>query len=104
MVEADQFIASSSTTSRRIGRSEVVHRMLLCAMVAGVEGAVAFALVLGVALSYHLLGLHVAVTEFNVVFYGGYALLTGLLYAVFAAIACSRFLERHLDAQLNIEQ
>jgi len=102
MVEADQFIGSS-IASPGVGRGDVVHRMLLCALVAGAEGLVACALVFGIALAYHLLGLHQSVAEFSTLLYGGYGLLTGLVYAAFAAIACSRFLERTLDRQFDIQ-
>jgi Undecaprenyl-phosphate glucose phosphotransferase len=103
MAEADQFIASNVSPAR-IGRDDVVHRLLLCAMVAAVEGGVASLLVFGVAVAYHLLGLHQTVDAFHTLFYAGYGLLTGAVYATFAAIACGRFLERMLESHLDVQQ
>ena len=75
-------------------RDEIVHPMLLCAMVAAVEGFGAFGVTFGVALLYHVLALNESLLEFNTLFYGGYGLVTGGLYAIFAAIGCGQFLTR----------
>ena len=101
MAEAEHFSAHSEST---FGRDEVVHRMLLCAVVAAIEGGVGAALVLCVAIAYHLLFLHQHITEFATLFYTAYSLLTGATYAAFSAVACSRFLERNLTRQLDIQQ
>ena len=100
MAEAEHF---SVSTDSRVQRDDVVHRMLLCAIVAGTEGAVAAMLVLSVALSYHLFVLHQHIGEFATLFYTAYGLLTGATYAAFAASACSRFLERNLSRHLDIQ-
>jgi Undecaprenyl-phosphate glucose phosphotransferase len=44
------------------------------------------------------------VTDFATLFYVAYSLLTGATYAVFAAFACSRFLERDLSRQNDIRE
>jgi Undecaprenyl-phosphate glucose phosphotransferase len=100
MAEAEHFTAS---TEHSFGREDVVHRLLLCAVIAGIEGAVAATLVLSVAVGYHLLVLHQHFGEFATLFYTAYGLLTGATYAAFAASACSRFLERSLTRQLDIQ-
>jgi Undecaprenyl-phosphate glucose phosphotransferase len=102
MAEADQFISSAHEDHAR--RDDVVHRMLLCFVVAGIEGVLASALVLGAALFYHLVILHQNIIEFATMFYTAYGLLTGAVYGAFAAIACSRFLERNLTRQVDIQQ
>lgn len=103
MVEADQFFASTerSGISRR---DDVVHRLWLCVIVALVEGGVAFGLVFGAALLYHLLVLHQHVAAFDALLYGAYGLLAGIVYATFSCIATTRLLERVLTSQLDVQQ
>jgi Undecaprenyl-phosphate glucose phosphotransferase len=100
MAEAEHFSASTESSFRR---DDIVHRMLLCAVIAGIEGTVAATLVLCIALGYHLFILHQPITDFATLFYTAYSLLTGATYAAFAASACSRFLERNLTIQLDIQ-
>jgi polysaccharide biosynthesis protein PslA len=99
MAEAEHFSASADRNFRHY---DIVHRTLLCAVIAGIEGAAAAILVLCIALGYHLLVLHQSVTEFATLFYAAYSLLTGATYAAFAAFACGRFLERDLTRQNDI--
>ena len=84
-------------------RDEVVHRLLLCAVAATVEGLLAFNLVFDIALLYHLLILHQAIHDFATLFYSGFALLAALVYGLFAAAACSRLLDRTLNAQSGVQ-
>ncbi len=102
MADADHFIYDTRT-GVDVARSDVVHRLLLCFSVASIEAAVAFAVVFGSALTYHLTFLQQTVGEFAV-FYAAYGGLTGLFYATFAALACSQFLERRLPSQLDLQQ
>jgi Undecaprenyl-phosphate glucose phosphotransferase len=102
MVELDQLIG---TGKQAVGRTnDVVQRMLLCAIVAGLEGVAAFAVIFSVALLYHLFGLHQPIGNFGILFYLAYGLLTGVVYAGFAAFACGRFLDRQADNQLDLHQ
>jgi Undecaprenyl-phosphate glucose phosphotransferase len=101
MAEADHIIVSDDTRIMR--RDAVVHRLLLCTVVAAVEGTIAFGLILGTALLYHLLILQQPLVNFDALFYVAYGLLTGAVYAVFAAVSCSRLLDRTLTAQLDIQ-
>jgi exopolysaccharide biosynthesis polyprenyl glycosylphosphotransferase len=103
MAEVDNFVSTGAGRPRS-REDEIVQRTLLCAVVAGLEGLAAFAIVFCAALLYHLLVLHQSVLEFNAVFYAAYGLLTGGVYATFAAIACGQFLDRHLENQLGLHQ
>jgi Undecaprenyl-phosphate glucose phosphotransferase len=103
MADADHFIADLRTRADS-ARDEVVHRLLLCFIVAGIEAVVAFTVVFGSALLYHLIFLHQTASEFAAVFYGAYGVWTGLLYATFAAIAWSQFLERRVSGPLDLQQ
>ena len=102
MADADHFISHAEPRAD-LARDDIVHRLLLCFVVAGIEAAAAFAVVFGSALVYHLLFLQQTVGEFTL-FYGVFGVWTGLLYATFAAIACSQFLERRMPGQLDIQQ
>jgi Undecaprenyl-phosphate glucose phosphotransferase len=84
--------------------SDVVHRVLLCALVAGLEGTLAFATVFLVALTYHALALHQSLQEFATLFYLLYGALTGVIYASFAALACSDLLERRITPHVDVQQ
>ena len=75
-------------------RDEVVQPILLCGTIAAVEGLGAFAVTYGVALAYHMLALNESLFEFNTPFYAFYALVTGVFYAMFAAVGCGQFLTR----------
>lgn len=85
-------------------REEVVHRLGLCLAVAAIEAAVAFAVIFGVAVAYHLLGLHQSLDSFSTLFYLAYGLLTGAVYGVFAAVACSQLLDRTTSTQFDIQR
>ena len=102
MADADHFI-SDTRPRADLARDDVVHRLLLCFVVAGIEAAAAFAIVFGSALVYHMLFLRQTIGEFTL-FYGAFGLWTGLLYGTFAAIACSQFLERRMPGQLDLQQ
>jgi Undecaprenyl-phosphate glucose phosphotransferase len=84
-------------------QDEVVHRLLLGAAAAGLEGLLAFNLVFDVALLYHLLVLHQSIHDFATLFYAGFALLAGVVYGLFGAAACSRLLDRTLNAQNGVQ-
>ena len=103
MAEADHLIAG---TTERFSprRDEVVNRLLLCAVVAGFQAAIAFALVFGTATAYHLTLLHETTDHFEARFYVVYGVLTAAFYGTFAAIACSRFLEQNVSVQVDFRQ
>src|SRR5690348_13514843 len=82
---------------------EIVHRLLLCAAAAGLEGLLAFNLVFDIALLYHLLVLHQPLHDFATLFYAGFGLLAGVVYGLFAAAACGRLLDRTLNAQSGVQ-
>ena len=103
MADAEHFIASSDRRTSPRGE-EVMHRLMLCAIVAGIEAAIAFALVLGVAVAYHLWGLHQSLTTFDAHFYIAYGVLTAFVYGLFAAVACSRLLDRTVTVAENNTQ
>jgi len=103
MAEAHQYIASRDEPLR-LRRDEVVHRLLLCLIVAGIEGAVAFALVFGAALAYHLSVLQENIYEFSTLFYIAFALFSAVGYAGFAAVATSNSLQRQRNAQLDVQE
>jgi Undecaprenyl-phosphate glucose phosphotransferase len=102
LADAEHFIASSDRRTSPRGE-EVMHRLMLCAIVAGIEAAIAFALVLGVAVAYHLWGLHQSLTTFDAHFYIAYGVLTAFVYGLFAAVACSRLLDRTVTSSLDIQ-
>ncbi len=102
MVQIDQFISARERSAGQ--RNDVVQRMLLCFIVAALEGAAAFTLVFATALTYHLLGLQQPLHNFSMLFYLAYGLLTGAVYAGLAAFACGRFLDRQADNQLDLHQ
>ena len=102
MAEADQFISSAEPLQLR--RDEIVHRLLLCVTIGGVEGVAAFALTFGVALTYHLAALHQHIYEFATLFYIVVGLMVGLVYATFSAMAASRSLTRERNAQLDMQE
>ncbi len=103
MAEADQFI-SSAKERMSPRRDEVINRLLLCSIVAGVEAVVAFALVFGSAATYHLTVLHQTAGDFDALFYFAFGLVAALFHATFSAIACSRFLEQNISVQGDVRQ
>jgi len=80
-----------------------MHRLILCAIVAAIEAAIAFVLVLGAAVAYHLWGLHQSLATFDGHFYVAYGVLTAFVYGLFAAVACSRLLDRTVTPYLDIQ-
>ena len=82
----------------------MVHRLALCLAVAAGEAAVAFAVIFGIAVAYHLLGLRQSLDSFSTVFYLAYGILTAAVYGAFAAIACSQLLDRTASTQLDIQR
>jgi Undecaprenyl-phosphate glucose phosphotransferase len=93
MANADPFVSTADIALPRRS-SEVVQRTWLCATVAALEGLGAAVIVFGSALAYHVTLLGETVGEFATPFYLAVALLTGAVYAIFAAVACSHFLDR----------
>src|SRR6185312_3002432 len=93
MANADPFVSTADIALPRRS-SEVVQRTWLCATVAALEGLGAAVIVFGSALAYHVTLLRETVGEFATPFYLAVALLTGAVYAIFAAVACSHFLDR----------
>ena len=75
-------------------RDDIVQPVVLCAIIAAIEGLGVFAVSFGVALAYHMLALNESLAEFDTLFYGVYALVTGGIYAIFAAVGCGQFLSR----------
>ena len=75
----------------------LISRSALCALLAGVEGIAALAIVVVSALAYHRLILGTEFAGFAWQLYLVFGFVAGSLYSVFSAIACSRFLdgERH---------
>jgi Undecaprenyl-phosphate glucose phosphotransferase len=102
MADIDHLCSTEKPVSG--SRDDVVHRVLLCALVAVLEGSLAFATVFLVALTYHALALHQTLQEFATLFYLVYGGLTGIIYASFAALACSMLLERRVSAQADVQQ
>ena len=87
MANADPFVSTADIALPRRS-SEVVQRTWLCATVAALEGLGAAVIVFGSALAYHVTLLRETVGEFATPFYLAVALLTGAVYAIFAAVAC----------------
>ena len=102
MAEADQFFSIAGTAEG--SRTETVHRLVLCIAIAAGEAILAFAVVFGIAIAYHLIFLSEEFGEFSLLFYLGFAGLVGVIYAVFAAIAASRSLERSRNPQLDMQE
>ncbi len=103
MADADHFISNAG--GRAAARQdEVINRLLLCAVVAAIEGAVALILVFCVAVTYHLVFLQQSLTTFSALFYLAYGVLIAGLHATFAALSCARFLEQNVTTQLGIQQ
>ena len=103
MADADHFI---SDTGRRTSarQDEVINRLVLCTVVAAIEGAVALVLVLCVAVTYHLVFLQQSLTTFSTLFYLAYGILIAGLHATFAALSCARFLEQNVTTQAGISR
>ena len=101
MTEADHFVSDAERRALT-RRDEVTHRLLLCVVVALVESIGAFAIVTLTALVYHLAALHQPLETFDALLYIVYGLLAALIYASFAAMACSRFLEHTISTQPSI--
>ena len=100
MAEIEHF-GSASVPRIRPRHDEIVQPTLLCGSVAAVEGLSAFVITFLVAMTYHMLALSQSLLEFNTLFYGVYGLVTGVIYAIFAAIGCSRFLARQSTAGVD---
>jgi Undecaprenyl-phosphate glucose phosphotransferase len=101
MAEADHFVSDAERRALA-QRDEVTHRLLLCAVVALVESIGAFAIVVFTALAYHLAALQQPIDTFDAFLYIAYGLLAAFIYATFAAMACSRFLENNVSTQPSI--
>jgi Undecaprenyl-phosphate glucose phosphotransferase len=101
MAEADQFISDAERRAYS-RRDDVTHRLLLCVVVALFESVAAFAIVFLTALTYHLAALHQSFATFDAFLYVAYGLLASFIYASFAAMACSRFLENNVSTQPSI--
>jgi Undecaprenyl-phosphate glucose phosphotransferase len=98
MSTADSEFKASDYIAPRLGEAPVIGRSTLSLGIAAVEGAVAFAVVLGSAFAYHVLVLRIAAPYFDWGLYLLFAGLAGVLYGAFSAVATSRFLdsaERH---------
>jgi Undecaprenyl-phosphate glucose phosphotransferase len=103
MADADHIIAADAPAPGSLRRSAVVHRLLICTMVAAIEGVAALLTVFLVALAYHALVLHETMFEFDTLFYLVYGAATGVIYAGFAALACSRMLDRSIVVPLDVQ-
>lgn len=93
MSTADSEFKIEDYAARRYHDTPVVGRTTLSLSIAAVEGAVAFAVVLGTAFAYHLLVLHIPADAFDWPLYLLFAGLGGLLYGVFSTVATGRFLD-----------
>lgn len=102
MAEANQFY--SIAEPMRTGRTDMVHRLLLCAAIAAIESVAAAIVVFGIALTYHLLFLNEQLGEFSTLFYLSFAVIGGIFYAIFASIAASRALQRSRNPQLDMQE
>ncbi len=93
MVNSDDIFRAPYATAPQPARDQVMQRAVICSLLAAVEGVAAAALVFGCALLYHLIFRGETLPQFASLFYAGYSLLTGLVYGVFSAIACGKFLD-----------
>jgi Undecaprenyl-phosphate glucose phosphotransferase len=93
MSTADSDFKASDYVAGRLGDGPVIGRATLSLTIAAVEGAVAFAVVLGSAFAYHLVILRIAAVNFDWPLYLLFAGLAGVLYGTFSAIATGRFLD-----------
>jgi Undecaprenyl-phosphate glucose phosphotransferase len=90
---ADAHLKIGDAARTRID-APVIGRTRLSLMIAAVEGATATIVVLGSAFAYHLLLLHVTVSDFVWPLYVVFGALAGLLYGAFSAVATTRLLDR----------
>lgn len=79
---------------RRRSRRIVANQAALCATFALAEGAFAALVMLLPALVYHGLVMHVPGSDVPLELYGIYALVVGVLYGCFSAVAANQFLDR----------
>jgi Undecaprenyl-phosphate glucose phosphotransferase len=93
MSTADSEFKIADYVAGPFGETPVVARSVLSLGIASVEGAVAFAVVLGTAFAYHVAVLHIPVLAFDWPLYLSFAGLAGLLFGAFSAIATGRFLD-----------
>ncbi|MEP7240344.1 MAG: exopolysaccharide biosynthesis polyprenyl glycosylphosphotransferase [Devosia sp.] len=77
-----------------LGPAPVIGRTTLSLLVAAIEGATASVVVLGTAATYHLWILKIPAQGFSWPLYMIFALLAGVLFGTFSAIATTRFLDR----------
>lgn len=89
-------------TSSGSRRDPVVKRAVICIAVASIEGTSAASVVFLAALAYHLAILGVPLGAFSHVFYAAFAVLTGVVYGSFSAIACGRFLDSDKSRQSTV--
>lgn len=103
MTDASRLLPRNLDVRVRAEQTRVIHRALLCAIVGALEGVVVFAVVLGVAMAYYRIFLHVPLAAFPYALYGATAALVGGIFATLAAGSCSRFIDRtvapHADYQ-----
>ena len=93
MSTADSEFKVTDYVAGTLGDTPVVGRSVLSLTIASVEGAVAFAVVLGTAFVYHTFFLHIPVYAFDWLLYLSFAGLAGVLFGAFSAIATSHFLD-----------
>jgi Undecaprenyl-phosphate glucose phosphotransferase len=93
MSTADSDFKVSDLLGGSIGETRVVGRSILSLSIASIEGAVAFAVVLGTALAYHLIVLDFDFGDFDWPLYLSFGALAGVLFGIFSAIATGRFLD-----------
>lgn len=79
---------------RRRSRRVVANQAALCAAFALAEGAFAALVMLLPALVYHSLVMRVPGSDVPLELYGAYALVVGVLYGGFSAVAANQFLDR----------
>ncbi len=93
MSTAESEFKAEDYAGRRLADAPVIGRATLSVAIAAVEGAVAFAVVLGSAFAYHLFVLHIPAAAFDWPLYLLFAGLAGMLYGAFSAVATGRFLD-----------
>lgn len=103
MADADHIIAAGARAPDTPRRNDVVHRLLICAAAASIEALAAFLTLFLIALAYHSLVLGETLFEFDTLFYFVYGAVTAIIYSGFAALACSRVLDRSISAPLDVQ-
>ncbi len=94
MSTAESDFKAEDFSGRRLSDAPVIGRATLSLAIAAVEGAVAFAVVLGSAFTYHLSVLHISPAAFDWPLYLLFGGLAGVLHGAFSAVATGRFLDR----------